>query len=139
MPEKTPDGLRHLYTIFCDDVRFEAAGRISMMGVLTGLTLAHFPMTVFKFAVVTSWAGEGRHTTQVRIMPPHSGGPLAASQEMSFTVSEGGHAQNVSMFLNLTFPAPGTYVVQTLIDSRVVSEAVLPVEQAADAASAAVN
>jgi hypothetical protein len=55
----------------------------------------------------------------------------------------GGFADNISFFVNVTFPSAGQYWVQTLVDSNLFDEQELTVsdgrEAQADNASQAVN
>jgi hypothetical protein len=52
---------------------------------------------------------------------------VAVSQPSSFVIPEDGYADNVTIFVNLSFFQPGAYIVQTLINSSLYSERVLPV------------
>jgi len=55
------------------------------------------------------------------------------SQPTSFEVASGGFADNISFFVNVTFPTSGRYVVQTLIDSNLFQEQVLTVSDVTEA------
>jgi hypothetical protein len=136
--------LELVYTIFCDDVRLEAGNKLSLMGVFQHVTVQQFPVTLFKFAVVNQWRGEGRHLSEVRILTEDRRQHVVLSQPTPFEVSPGGFANNVSFFFNVVFPAPGHYWVQTLVDSTLFDEQPLTIstadsQGAADAASEAVN
>jgi hypothetical protein len=58
-------------------------------------------------------------------------------------VAPGAYADNISFFVNVTFPSPGNYWVQTLVDSNLFDEQQLSVsdgrEALADSSSQAVN
>lgn len=121
------------YTIFCEDIRVEASGHLSLMGVLHQLLVPQLPVTVFKLAVLNHWQGpangeaEGQYLTEVRILTPDRRQTIAVSQPSGFAVPAGGYTDNVTVFLNTVFHQPGSYVVQTLIDSNLFSEKLLPV------------
>jgi hypothetical protein len=51
---------------------------------------------------------------------------LVVSQPSPFEISHGS-ADNISFFVNVTFPMTGQYLVQTLIDSTLFDERVLTV------------
>jgi len=135
--------LELLYTLFCDDVRLEAGNKLSFMGVFQNIIVQQVPVSLIKFAVVNHWQGEGTHLSEVRILTPDRQHPIVVSQPTSFEISPGGFADNISFFVNVTFPAAGQYWVQTLIDSNLFDEQQLIVsdgrEAMADDASHAVN
>jgi hypothetical protein len=115
------------YTIFCEDVRVEASGHFSLMGVTGQLIVPQLPVTMIKLAILNHWQGEGQYLTEVRILTPDRMQSVAVSQPTSITIPPDGYADNVSIFLNTVFHQPGLYVVQTLINSSLFSEKMLPV------------
>lgn len=135
--------LKLLFTIFCDDVRLEAGNKLSFMGVFQNIMVQQLPITLIKFAVVNHWRGEGAHLSEVRILTPDRQHPVVVSQPTSFEIAPGGFADNISFFVNVTFPAPGQYWVQTLVDSSLFDEQPLTVSDGSEAqeesASEAVN
>ena len=137
------ENLRLLFTIFCDDVRLEAGNKLSFMGVFQNIMVQQLPVTLIKFAVVNHWRGEGAHLSEVRILTPDRQHPVVVSQPTSFEIAPGGFADNISFFVNVTFPAPGQYWVQTLVDSNLFDEQPLTISDGrdaqADSASEAVN
>lgn len=122
-----------MYTIFCDDVRLEVGNKLSLMGVFQNIMVPELPVSLMKFAVVTHWRGEGSYLSEVRILSPDGQHPIVVSQPTRFEVTPGGIADNISFFVNVTFPEPGNYRVQTLVDSTLFDEQTLTV---ADARSA---
>jgi hypothetical protein len=141
--EKNEDKLQLLYTLFCDDVRLEVGNKLSFMGVFQNIMVQQLPVSLIKFAVVNHWRGEGEHLSEVRILTPDRRQPIVVSQPTRFEIAAGGYADNISFFVNVTFPAPGQYWVQTLVDSTLFDEQRLLVsdgrESPADSASEAVN
>jgi hypothetical protein len=115
------------YTIFCEDVRVEASQHLSLMGVFHQIVVPQMPITMIKFGVVTHWAGQGQYLSEVRILTPDKMQTVAVSQPTSFEVPPGGYSDNVTVFVNTTFPQPGDYVVQVLINSSLFAEKILPV------------
>ena len=116
-----------LYTLFCDDVRLEAGNKLSLMGVFQNIMVQQLPISLIKFAVLNHWAGEGSYLTEVRILSPDRKHAIVVSQPTRFEIAAGGVADNISFFVNVTFPAPGQYWVQTLIDSSLFDEQQLTV------------
>lgn len=114
--------LQLVYTIFCDDVRLEVGNKLSLMGVFHQIVVQRFPVTLLKFAVVSQWRGQGNHLSEVRILTPDRRQPVVMAEPSPFEVMPGGVANNISFFFNVEFPAPGTYRVQTLVDSTLTDE-----------------
>src|SRR5258705_8427873 len=138
-PQSNSEKLQLLYTLFCDDVRLEVGNKLSLMGVFQNIMVQQLPVSLIKFAVVNHWRGEGVHLSEVRILTPDKTKPIVVSQPTSFEIARGGFADNISFFVNVTFPTSGQYWVQTLIDSNLFDEQSLTVtdgrEQPAESAS----
>ena len=125
--ETTTNKLELLYTLFCDDVRLEAGNKLSFMGVFQNIMVQQVPVSLIKFAVVNHWKGQGSYLSEVRILTPDRKHPVVVSQPTRFEIASGGFADNISFFVNVTFPTAGRYVVQTLIDSSLYQEQLLTV------------
>jgi hypothetical protein len=123
------NSLRLQHTIVCEDVRIEMTRCLSYMGVLHMIHVPQMPVTVLKLCVVNHWRGSGRHLTEVRVLTPDRSQSIAAAPPSPIEVPENGGADNVTVFTNLVFPQPGLYVVQTLLDSSLFSEHLLPVTE----------
>src|SRR5215204_3796274 len=122
--QQKPD-LHLIYTLFCDDVRLEAGNKLSFMGVFQNIMVQQLPVSLIKFAVVNHWQGTGSFLSEVRILTPDRQQAVVVSQPTPFEIASGGFADNISFFVNVTFPKAGRYVVQTLIDSNLYQEQVL--------------
>ena len=131
--EPTTNKLELLYTLFCDDVRLEAGNKLSFMGVFQNIMVQQLPVSLIKFAVVNHWKGQGSYLSEVRILTPDRKTPVVVSQPTRFEIASGGFADNISFFVNVTFPTSGRYVVQTLIDSNLFQEQVLTVSDVTEA------
>ena len=124
--------LKLLYTMFCDDVRLEVGNKLSFMGVFQNIMVQQVPVSLIKFAIVNHWQGQGSYLSEVRILTPDRQQPIVVSQPTRFEISSGGFADNISFFVNVTFPTAGQYVVQTLIDSNLFEEQMLTVSDASE-------
>jgi len=80
------------------------------------------PVSLIKFAVVNHWQGEGEYLSEVRILSPDRKQPVVVSQPTRFQIAAGGFADNISFFVNVTFPGAGQYWVQTLVNSNLFDE-----------------
>jgi len=125
--ETTQDqNLELAYTLFCDDVRLEVGNKLSYMGVFQNIIVPQLPVWLPKLAVVNHWRGGGAHLSEVRILMPDRQQALVVSQPARFEISHGS-ADNISFFVNVTFPVAGQYIVQTLVDSNLFEERMLNV------------
>jgi len=131
--EPTTKNLKLLYTLFCDDVRLEVGNKLSFMGVFQNIIVQQLPVSVFKMAIVNHWQGQGSYLSEVRILSPDRQHPVVVSQPTPFEIASGGYADNISFFVNVTFPVAGRYVVQTLIDSSLYEEQLLFVSDVSEA------
>jgi hypothetical protein len=127
MSSSEPKNLKLVYTLFCDDVRLEAGNKLSFMGVFQNMMVQQLPFAVIKFAVVNHWQGQGTYLSEVRILTPDRQQAIVYSQPTPFEIASGGYADNISFFVNVTFPKAGRYIVQTLIDSNLFEEQTLTV------------
>ena len=118
--------LELVYTLFCDDVRLEVGNKLSYMGVFQNIIVPQLPVWLPKLAVVNHWRGNGAHLSEVRILMPDRQQALVVSQPARFEISHGS-ADNISFFVNVTFPVAGQYIVQTLVDSNLFEERMLNV------------
>lgn len=123
----TTSNLSLKYTLFCEDVRVEASGSLSLIGVFHQIVVPQLPVGLLKFAVLNHWQGEGQQMTEVRILTPDRMQTIAVSQPSGFEVPPNGYADNVTVFVNTSFYKPGDYIVQTLINSSLFAERILPV------------
>lgn len=124
--QKQESKLELAYTLFCDDVRLEVGNKLSYMGVFQSIVVPQLPVWLPKLAVVNHWQGDGAHLSEVRILLPDRQQALVVSQPARFEITHGS-ADNISFFVNVTFPVAGEYLVQTLIDSTLFDERVLTV------------
>jgi len=131
-PELKAESLQLLYSLFCDDVRLEVGNKLSFMGVFQNIMVQQLPVSLIKFAVVNHWRGEGTYLSEVRILTPDRRQPVVVSQPTRFELSPGGFADNISFFVNVTFPTAGQYWVQTLVDSNLFEEQTLTISDASE-------
>ena len=128
--------LQLMYTLLCDDVRIEMGNKISMMGIFQNIMVEKLPVSLIKFAVINHWRGSGDHETEVRILSPDKSNLVVTSQPTRIQLAEGGFTDNISFFVNVVFPNPGTYWIQTIANAAVVDEMPLIVTDAANVQNA---
>src|SRR5262245_16754038 len=115
------------YTIICEDVRLEVNHKLSLMGVFYAIQVPQLPVTLLKLVILNHWSGEGQFLSEVRILTPDRAQPIAVSPPSPFEIPANGFADNVTLFANINFPKAGNYVIQTLINSNLFAEQILPV------------
>jgi Family of unknown function (DUF6941) len=125
--DRAESNLKLHYTILCEDVRLEINHKLSLMGMFYAIQAPQLPITLFKIVILNHWSGEGQFLSEVRILTPDRSHPIAVSPPSPFQIPRDGFADNVTVFANVGFPAPGNYVVQTLINSNVFAEQMLTV------------
>ncbi|MCI0485955.1 MAG: hypothetical protein L0229_05070 [Blastocatellia bacterium] len=128
--EPNNPNLRLHYTIICEDVRLEVNHKLSLMGIFYGIQVPQLPVTLLKMAILNHWSGEGQFLSEVRILTPNRTQTIAVSHPSPFEIPPDGYADNVTIFANISFPTPGNYVVQTLINSNLYAEQTLIVSDA---------
>jgi hypothetical protein len=126
----TNGNLQLIYTLLCDDVRLEVGNKISLMGVFQNIMVEQLPISLIKFAVVNHWRGDGMHQAEVRILSPDKSNLVVTSQPTQIELAPGGFTDNVSFFVNVVFPAAGTYWIQTHANSVLLEELPLIVADA---------
>jgi hypothetical protein len=128
MPQRRETNhLKLHYTILCEDVRLEVNNKLSLMGLFYAVQVPQLPITLLKMVVLNHWSGQGHYLSEVRILSPDRSQPIAVSPPSPFEIPHNGFADNVTIFANVSFPAAGNYVVQTLINSNLFSEYVLSI------------
>ncbi|HEV8482865.1 MAG TPA: hypothetical protein VGV87_04840 [Blastocatellia bacterium] len=127
LEQRNISNLRLHYTIMCEDVRLEINQKLSLMGLFYGIQVPQLPVTLLKMVILNHWSGEGQYLSEVRILTPDRTQPIAVSPPSPFEIPANGFADNITIFANISFPAAGNYVVQTLVNSNVYSEQVLTV------------
>ena len=95
------------YTILCEDVRLEIGQKLSLIGVFYAIQVPQLPINVLKLVILNHWSGDGQYLSEVRILTPDRTQPVAVSQPSAFEIPQGGYADNVTMFANITFPVAG--------------------------------
>ena len=125
--------LQLMYTLLCDDVRIEVGNKISLMGIFQNIMVEKLPVSLIKFAVINHWRGAGSHETEIRILSPNKSNLVVTSQPTRIELAEGGFTDNISFFVNVVFPDPGTYWIQTIANTVVLDESPLIVTDSANA------
>jgi hypothetical protein len=105
-------------SLICDDVRQERNGKFMLIGLFDAIHAEKLPMNFAKICLVTRWcSGEGTFTQRSRIIHPDQKTILAAGQDVKVNLpSPEAAATSVEVFINVAFPAAGTYWVEILLE-----------------------
>ena len=121
------------YSLLCDDVRQEMGGKFSLMGLFESIYANVFPAVHPRFAIVNEWiGGKGEFTVKIRLLSPNKEEVLSESETKINLFSETQRHRDISVRFNTTFPTPGTYWVETLLDGERIALTALPLQIVSD-------
>ena len=106
-------------SVICEDVRQEANGIQSLIGVLSVIPAVNVPVNLLKLAVWTRWAnGSGKHTQSVRIVAPDNATVIGeASVDFDMQAIELPHS-NTNIIVGVQLPAFGVYHIEIGLDGN---------------------
>ncbi|MFV0415199.1 MAG: DUF6941 family protein [Chthoniobacterales bacterium] len=116
--------------LLCEDVRTEASGQQSLIGVIGAIPAPHLPIGFMKLCLWTRWCGgTGTFLQESSILSADDETPLATS-EVRFTLQNlNTHATNVHVFGGLQFQKFGIYHIEVRLEGQVSLRFPLPVVQ----------
>lgn len=117
--------------LFCEDIRQEVGGRVSLMGVLgSKLLVQTFPLPFSKLCLFIEW-GElsGKFNVELKIIAPQGVELPNVRPSAPIQGQAGLVARSMIVLSNFAFPAPGTYVFEFSADGEVVGRENFVVEQ----------
>jgi len=119
-----------VHTILCDDVRQEMGGKFSLMGLFETISAGTFPAVHPRFAIMNEWSGgRGEFKASIRLLAPDRKTVISESEAKLALFNETQHHRDISLRFNTTFPAPGTYWIEMLLDNVQIALVPLPVQQ----------
>ncbi|GAB4247672.1 MAG: hypothetical protein OHK005_13970 [Candidatus Methylacidiphilales bacterium] len=122
--------------LVCEDVRLEASGSNTLVGVINVIAAPTIPFRIIKLCVFTRWTnGEGRFLQKTRILSPLAEDVIAESDTGFHLESPSHHATNVAFFGGLEFAEWGDYPVEILLNGDLVSRFTVKVVQVQPPAS----
>lgn len=106
-------------SLICDDVRQERNGKFMLIGLFDAIHTESLPTTFARLCLVTRWcSGQGTFTQHSRIMHSDQSSILAEGKDVQVNLpSPESAATSVEVFMNVVFPAPGTYWVEILLEN----------------------
>ncbi len=104
----------------CEDVRVEASGAHTIVGIVNFIGAPTLPIQVIKLCVWTRWSsGVGQFEQVTRLLAPDEVTLLAPPAVTQFHLgNEESHTTNVNIFGGLQFKEPGAHHVEILLDGE---------------------
>lgn len=105
-------------SLICDDVRQERNGKFMLIGLFDAIHAKKLPLNFAKICLVNRWcSGEGTFQQRSRIVHPDQQTVLAEGKNIPVKLtSPEAVATSVEVFINVSFPAEGTYWVEILLE-----------------------
>lgn len=123
--------------LFCEDIRQEVGGRISLMGILgTKLYVQDFPLIFPKLCLFIEW-GEVKENLNVtlNIIPPEGVQMNNVHPSATIGAQQGVVSRSMIVLTNFAFPKAGQYVFEFVVNGEVVNREIFAVEKYEPAAN----
>jgi hypothetical protein len=106
-------------SVVCEDVRVEASGSHTLVGVINFIGAPSLPIRLLKLCVWTRWSsGVGQYKQTTKIMAPDEDTIIAQAETQFSLQNEEAHTTNVNLFGGVELPATGSYHVEILLDDQ---------------------
>jgi hypothetical protein len=103
----------------CEDVRLEASGAHSIVGIVNFIGAPSLPIQVLKLCIWTRWSsGVGEFEQGTRLIGPDEETVLAAATTEFQLGNEDSHTTNVNIFGGVQFTQVGAHHVEILLDGE---------------------
>jgi len=103
----------------CEDVRVEAGGAHTIIGIINYIGAPSLPIQVIKLCVWTRWSsGMGQFEQMTRLVGPDDETILGTARTSFALTNEESHTTNVNIFGGVQFDHPGAHHVEILLDGE---------------------
>ena len=103
----------------CEDVRVEASGAHTIVGIINYIGAPSLPIQVIKLCVWTRWSsGLGQFEQMTRLVGPDDETILGTARTSFALTNEESHTTNVNIFGGVQFDHPGAHHVEILLDGE---------------------
>jgi hypothetical protein len=103
----------------CEDVRVEASGSHSIVGIINFIGAPSLPIQVIKLCVWTRWcSGVGEFQQSTRLVGPDEKTVLASATTQFRLTHEESHTTNVNIFGGVQFTQAGAHHVEIRLDGE---------------------
>lgn len=123
--------LKYRCVLFCEDIRNELGGRVSLMGVLGNrLYVQEFPIFFPKFCLFLEWEDiDGEIPIELNILFPGKTEPHQIKPTAVLKGQKGIVARSMIVLNSFAFPTAGPTVFRFLSNGAVIGEETLVVEK----------
>lgn len=123
--------LKYKYVLFCEDIRQEIGGKVSLMGVLgSKLLTQQFPIGFPKLCLFIEWEDlVGKANIAVNILPPEGTDIPNIRPTAQISGQPGIVARSMIILNNFIFPKPGNYAFEFEAEGKVVGRENFVVEE----------
>jgi hypothetical protein len=103
----------------CEDVRVEASGAHTIVGIVNFIGAPGLPIQVLKLCIWTRWSsGVGEFVQTTRLVGPDEETLLASATTEFRLGNEESHTTNVNIFGGVQFTQVGAHHVEILLDGE---------------------
>ncbi len=103
----------------CEDVRVEAGGSHTIVGIVNFIGAPSLPIQVLKLCIWTRWSsGIGQFEQITRLVGPDEETELASATTQFHLGNEDSHTTNVNIFGGIQFTQVGAHHVEILLDGE---------------------
>ncbi len=103
----------------CEDVRVEASGAHTIIGIVNFIGAPSLPIQVIKLCIWTRWSsGIGQFEQVTRIIGPDEETVLATAATRFQLGNEESHTTNVNIFGGLQFKDAGAHHIEIVLDGE---------------------
>ena len=103
----------------CEDVRVEASGSHSIVGIINFIGAPSLPIQVIKICIWTRWSsGVGHFEQTTRLVAPDDVTILATAVTKFQLTNEDSHTTNVNIFGGIQFTQAGAHHCEVLLDGE---------------------
>lgn len=123
--------IKYKCVLFCEDIRQEVGGRVSLMGVLgSKLLVQQFPLPFAKLCLFIEWGElKGKVNVTLNVIPPEGVEIPNVAPSAPIQGQPGIVARSMIVLNNFVFPQPGAYTFEFSADGIVVGREVFEIEK----------
>lgn len=117
--------------LFCEDIRQEVGGRVSLMGILgSKLYVQDFPLVFPKLCLFIEW-GEVKEDLNLtlNIVPPDGVKMNSVHPSATIAAQHGVVSRSMIVLTNFAFPKAGDYVFEFVVNGKPVNREIFSVEK----------
>ncbi|MBF0545448.1 MAG: hypothetical protein HQM08_13490 [Candidatus Riflebacteria bacterium] len=123
--------IKYKNVLFCEDIRQEIGGRVSLMGILgSKIFVQDFPILFPKFCLFVEWEDfNGKFLIGLNIVPPKGGNLPQVRPTAEIRGQPGLVVRSMIVLNSFVFPVPGTYTFEFFQGSEKIGSENLIVEK----------